>query len=55
LLSGYWPVPMSPDTQDKAVLITWDGLWKWKVMPFGFTSTLATFQQLMEQARSGLH
>jgi len=26
LLSGYWQVPLSPDAQDKAAFITWDGL-----------------------------
>jgi len=55
LLSGYWQVPLSPDAQDKAAFITYDGLWKWKVLPFGLMSTLATFKQLMEQVFSGLH
>jgi len=26
LLSGYWQVPLSPDAQEKAAFITWDGL-----------------------------
>jgi len=43
LLSGYWQVPLSPDAQDKAAFITQDGLWKWKVLPFGLTSAPATF------------
>jgi len=37
LLSGYWQVPLSPDAQEKAAFITRDGLWKWKVLPFGLT------------------
>jgi len=53
-LSGYWQVPLSPDAQDKAAFITRDGLWKWKVLPFGLTSAPATFQRLMEQVFSGL-
>jgi len=44
LLSGYWQVPLSPEAQDKAAFITRDGLWKWKVLPFGLTSAPATFQ-----------
>jgi len=55
LLSGYWQVPLSPDAQDKTIFITRDGLWKWKVLPFGLTSAPATFQRLMEQVLSGLH
>jgi len=55
LLSGYWQVPLSPDAQEKAAFITRDGLWKWKVLPFGLTSAPATFQRLTEQALSGLH
>jgi len=55
LLSGYWQVPLSPDAQEKAAFITRDGLWKWKVLPFGLTSAPATFQRLMEQVLSELH
>jgi len=55
LLSGYWQVPLSPEAQEKAVFIARDGLWKWKVLPFGLTSAPATFQRLMKQVLSGLH
>jgi len=55
LLSRYWQVPLSPNAQEKAALITRDGLWKWKMLPFGLTSAPATFQRLMEQVLSGLH
>jgi len=55
LLSSYWQVLLSPDAQEKAAFITRDGLWKWKVLPFGLTSAPATFQRLMEQVLSGLH
>jgi len=55
LLSGYWQVPLSPDAQEKAAFITRDRVWKWKVLLFGLTSALATFQRLMEQVLSRLH
>ena len=55
LLSGYWQVPLSKDAQDKAAFITRGGLWKWKVLPFGLTSSPATFQRLMESIFRGLH
>jgi len=55
LLSGYWQVPLSPDAQDKAAFKTRDRLWKWKVLPLGLASALATFQRLMKQVFNGLH
>jgi len=48
-------VTLTPDAQDKVAFITWNGLWKWKVLPFGFTFAPATFQRLVEQVLSGLH
>jgi len=55
LLSGDWQVPLSRDAQDKAAFIIHDGLWKWKVLPFGFTSAPATLQRLIAQVLNGLH
>ena len=54
LLSGYWQV-LDEDAQEKVTFITRGGLWKWKVLPFGLISALATFQRLMEQVLHGLH
>lgn len=55
LCSGYWQVPLSEDAQEKAAFVTRDGLWRWKVLPFGLTSAPATFQRLMENVLRGLH
>jgi len=55
LLSRYWQVLLSPIAQEKAAFITRDGMWKWKVLPFGLTSALATFQKLMKQVLNGFH
>ena len=55
LTSGYWQVPLSCDAQEKAAFVTRDGLWQWKVLPFGLTSAPATFQRLMERVLRGLH
>jgi len=55
LLSGYWQVPLSPDAQDKAAFIICDRFKNWKVLPFGLTSALATFQRLIDQVLSGPH
>ena len=55
MMSGYWQVPLSPEAQEKAAFITRNGLWRWKVLPFGLTSAPATFQRLMERVLQGLH
>ena len=47
-------MPLNPDAQEKSAFITRSGLWKWKVLLFGLTSALATFQRLMEQVVKGL-
>jgi hypothetical protein len=54
LLSGYWQVPLDADAQEKSAFVTRNGLWKWKVLPFGLTSAPATFERLMEKVLSGL-
>ena len=53
LVSGRWQVPL--DAQEKSAFATRSGLWKWKVLPFGLTSTPATFQWLMERVLHELH
>ena len=54
LVSGYWQVPLDQDAREKSALVTRDGLWQWKVPPFGLTSAPATFEQLMEKVLKGL-
>lgn len=40
---------MHQTVQEKAAFITHQGLYKFRVMPFGFTNTPAVFQWLMQQ------
>ena len=54
LTSGYWQAPLDLDAQEKSAFATRNGLWKWKVLPFGLTSAPATFQRLMESVLSAL-
>ena len=47
LAKGYWQIPLSPSSQEKAALATPFGLFEFDVMPFGLHNAPATFQRLM--------
>ena len=48
LTKGYWQVPLTPRAQDKTAFTTPEGLFHYRVLPFGIHGAPATFQRLMD-------
>ena len=54
LCKGYWQIPMRLQDRDLTSFLTPDGLYRFKVMPFGMSNSPATFNRLMRQVLRGL-
>lgn len=55
LLSGYWQVQLDDAAKEHTAFATRDGLFQFRVMPFGVCNGPATFQRLMDLVLSGLY
>ena len=54
LASGYWQVEIEKQDRQKTAFCTTEGLFEFKVMPFGLCNAPATFQRLMDFVLAGL-
>ena len=56
LNSGFWHNLVEPEDQMKTAFTTaFQGLYQFKVMPFGLVIAPSSFQRLMEDVRRGVH
>ena len=55
LLKGFWQVPLTERAKEISAFATPDGLYQYKVLPFGMKNSPATFQSLINKVIAGLH
>ena len=54
LLKGFWQIPLTDRANEISAFVTPDGLYQYKVMPFGMRNSPATFQRLINMIITGL-
>ena len=54
LASGYWQVPLARSSRERSAFCTEDGLYQFKVLPFGLCNAPSTFTRLMDRVLDSL-
>lgn len=54
LLKGYFQVPLTERASEVSAFVMHEGLYRFKVLPFGMKNAPATFQRLMNSVMKGL-
>ena len=54
LLKGFWQFPLTDRAKEISAFVTPDGLYQYKVMPFGMKNSPATLQRLTSMIITGL-
>ena len=55
LAAGYWQIRVHQESQEKTAFVTPQGLFEFRVMPYGLTNAPSVFQRLMQHVIAGLN
>ena len=55
LASGFFQIPLDPETKHKSAFITPQGLYSFKVLPFGLHNSPSSFQMVLSEVLRGIN